>query len=168
MPLNKSKNVRNGTERHCESLVKRIKYWKTYQYLFIFEEMFITSSWLTPTFSILKSKVSTCLSFSCFSIIFGSFWRPWGLFWHPFGAFVVSFGVLVSSFWVPLARLGCLWALSATFCGAFGPSGLSLGLLSYFLVTRAARRGFFDLFSFILWQSLDHFWWFSVMFLSSV
>ena len=50
------------------------------------------------TFSILKSKVPTCLSFSCFSIIFGSFWRPWGLFWHPFGAFVVSFGVLVSSF----------------------------------------------------------------------
>ena len=62
-----------------------------------------------------------------FSLFLTSFGRPWSLFWHPFGAFVVSFGVLVSSFWVPLARLGCLWALSATFCGAFGSSRLSVG-----------------------------------------
>ena len=75
----------------------------------------------------LKSQVFTCLSFSCFFIMFGLFWRPWGLFWHPFGASVVSFGVLVSSSWVPSARLGCLWALSAAFCGAFGSSGLSVG-----------------------------------------
>ena len=54
------------------------------------------------------------------------FWRPWDLFCRPFGASVVSFGVLVSSFWVPLARLGFLWTLSATFCGAFGSSGLSV------------------------------------------
>ena len=33
----------------------------------------------------------------------------------------------MSSFWVPLARLGCLWALSATFRGAVGSSGLSVG-----------------------------------------
>ena len=33
----------------------------------------------------------------------------------------------MSSFWVPLACLGCLWALSATFCGVFGSSGLSVG-----------------------------------------
>ena len=78
-------------------------------------------------FPIKKNKVSTYLSFTRFFIVFGPFWRPWGPFWHSFGAFVVSFGVLVSSFWVPLARLGCLWALSATFCGAFGSSGLSVG-----------------------------------------
>ena len=78
-------------------------------------------------FSIYKNKVSTYLSFSRFFIVFGPFLRPWGPFWHSFGAFVVPFGVLVSSFWVPLACLGCLWALSATFCGVFGSSGLSVG-----------------------------------------
>ena len=78
-------------------------------------------------FSIKKNEVFTCFFFRVFSLFLVFFWRPWGLFWHCFGAFVVSFGVLVSSFWVPLARLGCLWALSATFCSAFGSSGLSVG-----------------------------------------
>ena len=75
----------------------------------------------------LKKHVFTCLSFSCFFIIFGLFLEALGSLLAPFWSLCRLFGFLVSSFWVPLARLGCLWALSATFCGAFGSSGLSVG-----------------------------------------
>ena len=56
------------------------------------------------------------------------------VFWEPFGSLLASFwslrrlfGVLVSFFWFSLACLSRLWALSATFCGACGSSGLSVG-----------------------------------------
>ena len=54
-------------------------------------------------------------SFSVFSSLFCAFWEASGALWAPFGILWGLFGVLVSPFWVPLARLGCLWALSGTF-----------------------------------------------------
>ena len=66
------------------------------------------------------------LFFSFFTIFVG-FLKASGLFLASFWSLCRLFGFLVSSFWVPLARLGCLWALSATFCGAFGSSRLSVG-----------------------------------------
>ena len=62
--------------------------------------------------------------FRSFGVFVGGIGVSFGIVLVPF---VVSFGVLVSSFWVPLARLGCLWVLSATFCGAFGSSRLFVG-----------------------------------------
>ena len=75
----------------------------------------------------LKKHVFTCLSFSCFYIIFSVFLEALGLLLASFWSLCRLFGFLVSSFRVPLARLGCLWTLTATFCGAFGSSGLSVG-----------------------------------------
>ena len=77
--------------------------------------------------AMLKKHVFTCLSFSCFFTIFGVFLEASGLLLASFWSLCRLFGFLVSSFWVPLARLGSLWMLSATFCGAFGLSGLSVG-----------------------------------------
>ena len=74
-----------------------------------------------------KKHVFTCLSFSCFFIIFVFVGRPLGFFWRPSAAFVVSlpfwchpfgclwlawavFGLSLLLFVVPLACLGCLWA----------------------------------------------------------
>ena len=74
-----------------------------------------------------KKHVFTCLSFSCFYIIFSVFLEALGLLLASFWSLCRLFGFLVSSFRVPLARLGCLWTLTATFCGAFGSSGLSVG-----------------------------------------
>ena len=65
------------------------------------------------------------------------------------------FGVLVSSCWVPLACLGCLWVLSATFGGAFGSSGLSVGSLCYF----CTNLGEFVACSFHVLPSLGEFRW---------
>ena len=62
-----------------------------------------------------------------FFIIFGDSLEAFGYLLSSCWSLCRLFGVLVSSFWVPLARLGCLWALSAFFCGAFGSSGLSVG-----------------------------------------
>ena len=75
-------------------------------------------------FPIKKNKVSTYLPSLRFFIIFGTFLEVFGFVLETFWSLCRLFGVLVSSFWVPSARLGCLWALSATFCGAFGSSGL--------------------------------------------
>ena len=77
--------------------------------------------------AMLKKHVFTCLSFSCFFTIFGVFLEASGLLLASFWSLCRLFGFLVSSFWVPLARLGSLWTLSATFRGAVGSSGLSLG-----------------------------------------
>ena len=74
-----------------------------------------------------KKHVFTCLSFSCFFTIFGVFLEASGLLLASFWSLCRLFGFLVSSFWVPLARLGSLWTLSATFCGVVGSSGLSVG-----------------------------------------
>jgi hypothetical protein len=74
-----------------------------------------------------KKHVFTCLSFSCFFTIFDAFLEASGFFLASFWSLCRLFGFLVSSFWVPLARLGSLWILSDTFCGAFGLSGLSVG-----------------------------------------
>ena len=74
-----------------------------------------------------KTHVFTCLSFSCFFTIFGVFLEASGLLLASFWRLCRLFGFLVSSFWVPLAWLGCLWTLTAAFCGAFGSSGLSVG-----------------------------------------
>ena len=75
----------------------------------------------------LKKHVFTCLSFSCFYIIFSVFLEALGLLLASFWSLCRLFGFLVSSFRVPLTRLGCLWTLTATFCGPFGSSGLSVG-----------------------------------------
>ena len=88
----------------------------------------------------LKSQVFTCLSFSCFFCIFNCFLEAFGLLLAFFWRLCRLFGFLVSSFWVPLACLGCLWTLTATFCGAFGSSGLSVG-------SGTAPGSFFALFS---------------------
>ena len=77
--------------------------------------------------AMLKKHVFTCLSFSCFFTIFGVFLEASGLLLASFWSLCRLFGFLVSSFWVPLARLGSLWTLSATFCGVVGSSGLSVG-----------------------------------------
>ena len=74
--------------------------------------------------AMLKKHVFTCLSFSCFFIIFGVFLEASALLLASFWSLCRLFGFLVSSFWVPLASLGCLRALSATFCGASGLPGL--------------------------------------------
>ena len=73
-------------------------------------------------FSLFENKVFTYLAFSRFLIIFGVFLEALRSLLEAFWSLCRFFGVLVSCFWVPLARLGCLWALSATFCGAFGLS----------------------------------------------
>ena len=98
----------------------------------------------------LKKQFFARVAFSRFFIIFGAFWE----------AFWLSFGVLLespSSLW----RAGALllvvfgssgpsvdrpWALSATFCGVFGSSGLflELGNRSGLFFT-----SFFDHFGFI-------------------
>ena len=79
-----------------------------------------------------KKQFFARVAFSRFFIIFGAFWE----------AFWLSFGVLLespSSLWRAGALLlivfgssgpsvGRPWALSAAFCGAFGSSGLFLGL----------------------------------------
>ena len=59
MPPNKSINAGNITTGQCDSLVRNVKYLKKRQNIVIFEEIFISSSWLSHTFSILKrcSKV---------------------------------------------------------------------------------------------------------------
>ena len=98
----------SGPPKQCSHVgkthfFKKIQVFRVSRTMFYLHGSSVSSQSSAPmqvklTFSILKSKVSTCLSFSCFSIIFGSFWRPWSLFWHPFEAFVVSFGALVSSF----------------------------------------------------------------------
>mgnify|MGYP001626555049 CR=1 FL=1 len=77
--------------------------------------------------AMLKNHVFTCLSFSCFFTIFGVFLEASGLLLASFWSLCRLFGFLVSSFWVPLARLGSLWTLSATFRDAVGSSGLSVG-----------------------------------------
>ncbi len=78
-------------------------------------------------FGYAKKHVFTCLSFSCFHIIFSVFSEALGLLLASFWSLCRLFGFLVSSFrylwraWavcghslllfvVPLARLGCLWA----------------------------------------------------------
>ena len=75
----------------------------------------------------LKLLFSIFLSFLCFSLFLGFFWRPWGHFgilldlwsfllacWcHPFWRLWLAWAVCGPSlllFVVPLARLGCLWA----------------------------------------------------------
>lgn len=56
--------------------------------------------------------------------------------------------MLVSLFWVRLARLGCLWPLFATFCGASASFGLAFKdpfcvFLSFKRVSRSlAKTGF--------------------------
>ena len=84
----------------------------------------------------LKNRVCTCLSFSCFFIIFGHFWKAFGVPLASFWSHRRLFGVLVSSFWLRLARLGCLWGLSARFLWCLWPvwavCKLSLFLLNQF------------------------------------
>ena len=65
--------------------------------------------------------------FNVFSLFWVPFWRHLGLLWSCFWSLCRLFGVLGSSLYVPLACLGCLWALAATFYSAGGSSGLSLG-----------------------------------------
>ena len=77
-------------------------------------------------FSVFKNKVSTYLFFSRSFFICGVFLEAFGSPSEAFWSFCRLFGVLVLSLWVPLALLGCLWALSATFCGVVGSSGLSV------------------------------------------
>ena len=73
-------------------------------------------------------KTGFCQSrFSCFSSFLVPFGRPFGFLLASFWSLRCLFGVPVSSFWFSLACLSRLWALSATFCGAFGSPGLSLG-----------------------------------------
>ena len=79
-----------------------------------------------PLFSILTNEVFTCLPFFFFFIIFGTFLEAFGFLLGVFLGLCRLFGVMVLSLWLPLACLGCLWALSATFCGVFGSSGLSV------------------------------------------
>ena len=67
-------------------------------------------------FSISKNKVSTCLSFCCFFIIFG--------------LFLEALGYILASFW-SLCRL--FWRVGVILLGAFGSPGLSVGCLCYFL-----------------------------------
>ena len=78
-------------------------------------------------FPIKKNKVSTYLSSSRFFIIFGTFLEAFGFLLEAFWSLCRLFGVLVSSLQLSLACLDCLWARAATFCGAFGSSGLSVG-----------------------------------------
>ena len=79
----------------------------------------------------LKSQVCTCLSFSCFLffvfIIFCFFLEALGFLLASFWSLCRLYWGAGVSFWVPLARVGCLWALSATFCSASGSPGLSVG-----------------------------------------
>ena len=107
----------------------------------------------TAIFDFLKQGFHLPLFFVFFHYFWSFFWRSRGLFWHPCGAFVVSFGVLVSFFWEPLLRVGCLWALSATFCGAFGSSRLSVGSGIapglFFGLFSGLVPCFFDCFSFV-------------------
>ena len=75
----------------------------------------------------------SCASlFQCFCIILGVFLDAFGVLLAPFRSLCRLFGVLVSFCWVPSACLGCLWALSAFFCGAFGSSGVSVDSLCHF------------------------------------
>ena len=62
-----------------------------------------------------KASFGLSLFFS-FHFILADFWEASGSLLTLFGILWNLFGVLVSSLWVPLARLGCLWALSSTFC----------------------------------------------------
>ena len=62
-----------------------------------------------------KASFGLSLFFS-FRSIFAAFWVASGSLLALFGILWNLFGLLVSSLWVPLARLGCLWALSGTFC----------------------------------------------------
>ena len=62
-----------------------------------------------------------------FFTIFGVFFEASGVLLASFWSLCRLFGFLVSSFWVPLARLGSLWTLSAICCGVVGSSGLSVG-----------------------------------------
>ena len=81
-------------------------------------------------FEIFGNAKKTCFHlplFFMFYIIFSVFLEALGLLLASFWSLCRLFGFLVSSFRVPLARLGCLWTLTATFCGPFGSSGLSVG-----------------------------------------
>ena len=71
--------------------------------------------------AMLKKHVFTCLSFSCFFTIFGVFLEASALLLASFWSLCRLLWGLVSSFWVPLARLGCLWALSAPFLWCLWP-----------------------------------------------
>ena len=69
-----------------------------------------------------------------FGRLLGGPWRSFGALWDPpgslLGTFVLLWGVLgalVRVFWVPLARLGCLWAPSGAFLLTLGNRGRSLG-----------------------------------------
>ena len=62
-----------------------------------------------------KTSFGLSLFFSFHSILAAS-WEASGSLLALFGILWNLFGVLMSSLWVPVARLGCLWVLSATFC----------------------------------------------------
>ena len=80
--------------------------------------------------SVLRNKVSTCLSFLCCPYFFVLSWRPLGFFWRFFGASVVSFACLCHP-------CRCLWL-------AWAVCGLSLLLL----VVSVARLDFLFHFAF--------------------
>merc|ERR1711966_101148 len=64
-------------------------------------------------FDIFGNAKKTCFHlplFFMFFTIFGVFLEASGLLLASFWSLCRLFGFLVSSFWVPLARLGCLWA----------------------------------------------------------
>ena len=64
-------------------------------------------------------------------MFFNHFWCLLEAFWVSFGVLLESLASLwwpVLSFWSSLVCLSRPWALSATFCGAFGSPGLFLGL----------------------------------------
>ena len=95
-------------------------------------------------FSILKNKVSTCLSFCCFFIIFGPF--------------LEALGSLLALFW----SLGHLfWRAGVILLGAFGSPGLSVGSLCYFLWCLWlvwAVCGLGDRSGSVVWSILKVFW----------